>query len=182
MNKLLFSFLPLILTVLLASCTSEQTPKHGKFKRNPEVFRKLKDYSLQLSLLSSKREFYAGDSQVVLTFALKNTGVRPVTIYEWHTYEAANVNLYFRAGNADAAEKASDWQLSRSYDPAKVNLSSRSPLTLNPGNNQAIIQIPAVFIRDLRNASGKKKTYTLRAVLNLNSVTVQSEPTEIWIK
>lgn len=180
MNKLFF-FLPL-LAVCLMSCTSERTPKRGTFKRNPEVFHKLKDYSLQLSLLSSRREFYAGDNQVVLTFSLKNTGVRPITIYEWHTHEAANLNLYYRPGSEADAGKGAEWKLSKSYDPAKVNMKSRSPLTLNPGSNQALIQIPAVFIGDLKNPSGKKQPYTLRAVLNLNSVTVQTEPTEIWIK
>jgi len=180
MNKL-FIFLPL-LAVCLMSCTSEKTPKRGTFKRNPEVFHKLKDYSLQLSLLSSRREFYAGDNQVVLTFALKNTGVRPITIYEWHTYEAANLNLYYRLGSAAGTVKGAEWKLSKSYDPAKINMKSRSPLTLNPSSNQALIQIPAAFIGGLKNPTGKKRTYTLRAVLNLNSVTVQSEPTEIWIK
>ena len=176
------AFLPLILAVCLTSCNSERAPKRGTFKRNPEVFHKLKDYSLQLSLLSSKREFYAGDNQVVLTFALKNTGVRPVTIYEWHTYEAANVNLYFRPGSAETPAKDAEWTLSPSFDPAKVNMKSRSPLTLNPGSNLALIQIPAPFIGKLQNPSGKKQPYTLRAVLNLNSVTVASEPTAIWIK
>ena len=177
-----FIFLPLFLALCLVSCTSEKTPKRGSFKRNPEVFHKLKDYSLQLALLSSKREFYAGDNQAILTFALKNTGVRPVTIYEWHTYEAANINLYFREGKADSSVQTAPWTLSPSFDPARVNMKSRSPLTLNPGSNQALIQIPAVFIRNLRNPSGKKKLYTMRAVLNLKSVTVQSEPIEIWIK
>ena len=177
------AFISLAMALCLVSCTSENNaPKRGSFKRNPQVFHKLKDYSLQLSLLSSKREFYAGDNQVVLTFALKNTGVRPVTIYEWHTYEAANVNLYFRPGSAETPAKDAEWTLSPSFDPAKVNMKSRSPLTLNPGSNLALIQIPAPFIGKLQNPSGKKQPYTLRAVLNLNSVTVASEPTAIWIK
>lgn len=181
MNKL-FAFLPLFLAIVLTSCNSERTPKRGTFKRNPETFHKLKDYSLQLSLLSSKREFYAGDNQVILTFSLKNTGVRPVTIFEWHTVEAANINLYYRPGRADAPDKPADWIFYRPFDPAKINMKSRSPLTLNPGSNQALIQIPAAFIGNLKNPSGKKQTYTLRAVLNLNSVKVESEPTEFWIK
>ena len=90
--------------VFLSSCSSEPARKRGSFQRNPQVFYQLKDYSLLLSLLSSKREFYAGDEQTVLTFSLKNTGVRPVTIYEWHTFEAGNINLYYREGRAD--EKA----------------------------------------------------------------------------
>lgn len=169
------------LALVLSSCSSEPARKRGSFRRNPQVFHKLRDYSLQLSLLSSKREFYAGDEQAVLTFALKNTGVRPVTIFEWHTCEAANINLYYREGRADQKVPADAWKLSPSYDPAKVNLQARSPLTLNPGNNQALVQIPAAFLKTLKPAA-KKTPYTLRAVLNLNSVTVESEPTEIYIK
>ena len=103
-------------------------------------------------------------------------------MYEWHTCEAANVNLYYRPGTAEEKAAPSSWKLSPSYDPAKVNLKARSPLTLNPGNNQALVQIPAVFLKSLQNPSGKKIPYTLRAVLNLKSVTVQSEPTQIYIK
>ena len=170
------------LALVLSSCSSEPAPKRGSFRRNPQVFHKLTDYSLQLSLLSPKREFYAGDEQAVLTFSLKNTGVRPVTIFEWHTYEAANINLYYREGRADQKVPAKEWKLSESYDPDKVNLQARSPLTLNPGNNQALIQIPATFLKTLK-ARGKGKTpYVLRAVLNLHSVTVESEPTEIYVK
>ena len=177
------AFISLAMALCLASCTSENNaPKRGSFKRNPQVFHKLKDYSLQLSLLSTKREFYAGDDRAVLIFSLKNTGLRPVTIYEWHTCEAANVNLYYREGKADQKAAASSWKLSPSYDSARVDLQSRSPLTLNPGNNKALIQIPATFLRNLQNASGRKIPYTLRAVLNLHSVTVESEPIEIYIK
>ena len=176
-------FLFFALAAGLVSCTSENNaPKRGTFKRNPQVFHKLKDYSLRLSLLSSKREFYAGDDRAVLTFSLKNTGVRPVTIYEWHASEAANVNLYYREGKADQKAAASSWKFSPSHDPARTDLKSRSPLTLNPGNNQALIQIPAAFLRNLQNRSGRKIPYTLRAVLNLHSVTVESEPIEIYIK
>ena len=167
----------------MVSCTSEKSaPKRGTFKRNPQVFHKLKDYSLQLSLLSSKREFYAGDDRSVLIFSLKNTGLRPITIYEWHTHEAANINLYYREGKADRKSTAADWKRSPTFDPARADLKSRSPLTLNPGNNKALIQIPAAFLQDLQNRSGRKIPYTLRAVLNLHSVTVESEPIEIYIK
>jgi len=174
-------FLMLTLVFFLSSCSSEPARKRGSFRRNPQVFHQLKDYSLRLSLLSIKREFYAGDEQAVLTFSLKNTGMRPVTIYEWHTCEAANINLYYREGSPEQKAAPESWKLSRSYDPEKVNLKARSPLTLNPGNNQALIQIPAEFLKTLKPAA-KKTPYTLRAVLNLNSVKVESEPTEIYIK
>ena len=169
-------------SMILTSCTSERAPKTGTFRRNAEVFPKLRDYSLELSLLSSRREFYAGDESVILTFSLKNTGVRPVTIFEWHTYELANLNLYCRPGTADQKTPPDAWKLSSAYDPAAVNMKSRSPLTLNPGNNKALIQVPAAFLRGIRNPSGKKMPYTIRAELNLKSVTVASEPVEIWIK
>ena len=167
---------------LLPACTSENNRKHGTFRRNPEVFRKLKDYSLQLSLLTTRREFYAGDDRVFLTFALKNTGLKQVTIYEWYTNEAANINLYYRPGGAEEKAPAASWKQSPTFDPARVNLKARAPLSLNPGSNQALVQVPAAFLKDLKNPTGKKQPYTLRATLNLNSVTVESEPIEIYVK
>lgn len=171
-----------LIAVVLASCSSERTPRRGTFRRNPEVFHKLKDYSLQLSLLSARREFYAGDDRAVLTFSLKNTGLRPVTIFEWHSCEAANIRLYYREGKADEKAAPESWKISATFDPKKADLKARSPLTLNPGNNKALIQIPATFLKEIRNRTNRKIPYTLRAVLNLQSVTVESEPTEIYIK
>lgn len=178
-----FCFLLSGLLLLTVSCTSEKPArKTGTFQRNPEVFQKLKDYSLQLSLLSSRREFYAGEERAVLIFSLKNTGLRPVTIYEWHTFEPANINLYYRLGTAESAADGAKWQMSPTHDASGAKLSARSPLTLNPGSNQALIQVPAVFLKDLPNPNGKKQPYTLRAVLNLKSVAVESLPVEIYVK
>lgn len=180
MKRICF-LLPALL--LLCSCTSEKPArKTGTFQRNPEVFQKLKDYSLQLSLLSSRREFYAGEEHTVLTFALKNTGLRPVTIYEWHTFEPANINLYYRPGSAESAADGEKWKMSPTHNASGAKLSARSPLTLNPGSNQALIQVPVVFLKNLQNPDGKKQPYTLRAVLNLKSVAVESLPVEIFVK
>ncbi|MBQ9338621.1 MAG: hypothetical protein IJS14_15125 [Lentisphaeria bacterium] len=168
--------------MLLAACTSENSRKPGTFRRNPEVFHKLKDYSLQLSLLTTRRDFYAGDETAVLTFALKNTGLKQVTIYEWHTSEAANIKLFYRPGGADVQAPAESWKESPTFDPARTNLKARSPLSLNPGSNQALVQVPAAFLKELKNPTGKRIPYTIRAALNLYSVTVESEPIEIYIR
>ena len=178
-----YMLLPILaVCMLMSACTSESNRKPGTFRRNPEVFHKLKDYSLQLSLLTTRREFYAGEERAYLTFALKNTGLKQITIYEWYTNEAANVNLYYRPGGAEEKAPAESWKNSPTFDPARTNLKARSPLTLQPGSNQALVQVPVEFLKDLRNPSGKRIPYTIRATLNLVTVTVESEPIEIYIK
>lgn len=166
--------------VLLVGCTSENSSSRKGPRKGPVSFRKLKDYTLNLSLLSSRREFYAGDERATVIFSLKNTGLKPVTIYEWHAEEAANINLYYHAGKSNAVNPV--WKFSPTVTKGKKRIQNRSPLTLNPGNNQAMIQIPLTFLKDLKHIRGKKEIYTIRAVLNLTSVTVESAPTEIVIK
>ena len=174
--------LPLLgAAILLCSCTSEQperntTTRFRQRKKSTE-FPKLKDYSLQLSLISSRREFYAGEERVSMIFALKNTGLKPVIIREWHTLEAANVNLYYK----NPAEKG-PWKFSPGVPEGTRNLDNRSGLILNPGNNQAMIQVPVRFLKELKNPGHRKQTYLLKAALNLRSVSVESEPVEIYIK
>ncbi len=176
-----FLFLFLACAILFAGCSSEPRVRRTVEKKSGDGFQKLKDYSLLLSLVSPRREFYAGEENVTVTFSLKNTGLTPVTIQEWHMIEAANINLYYRPGSS---EKSSDapWKLSPTYDAASKRLHLRSPLTLNPGTNQALIVAPVAFLKELRDDSGKKQTYSIYAELNLKSVSVKSLPTDIYIK
>jgi len=178
-----YRFLLILLagTVLLAGCSSEPKVRRTAFKKSGEVFQKLKDYSLSLSLISSRREFYAGEENATFTFSLKNTGLTPVTIQEWHMIEAANINLYYRPGSSEAPSSAA-WKLSPTYDPDSKRLHLRSPLTLNPGTNQALVMVPVVFLKTLRNDNGKKQPYAVYAELNLKSVSVKSPPADIYIK
>ena len=113
-----------------------------------------------------------------MIFSLKNTGLKPLVLREWHTLEAANVNLYYRP----ADRKESDWKFSPGVPEGTRNLENRSALILNPGNNQAMIQVPVRFLKDLKNPGRKKQPYLLKAALNLRSVSVESEPVEIYIK
>lgn len=179
MNK--YFLLAVSLLCILAGCTSENNENQRKnLRKRPVAFRKLKDYSLNLSLLSSRREFYAGDERATMIFSLKNTGLKPVTLHEWHTVEAANVNLYYHPGKMNVSNP--QWEFSPTVNEKQKGLESYSPLTLNPDKNLAVIQIPVTFLKNVKNVPGKKTVYTIRAVLNLKSVTVESTPVEIWIK
>lgn len=178
-HRILFLFLGMS---LLCSCTSEQperntTTRFRQRKKSAE-FPKLKDYSLRLSLISARREFYAGEERAYMIFSLKNTGLKPLVLREWHTLEAANVNLYYRP----ADRKESDWKFSPGVPEGTRNLENRSALILNPGNNQAMIQVPVRFLKELKNPARQKHPYLLKAVLNLRSVSVESAPVEIYIK
>lgn len=172
---------------LLTSCTSEEqtlkTTTRFRQRKKASAFPKLKDYSLQLTLLSSRREFYAGEERTKMIFALKNTGLKPILIREWHTIEAANINLYYRPGSpSDKTTEALPWKFSPGVPEGTPNLDNRSALILNPGNNQAMIQVHARFLKDLKTPGPRKKPYSLKAALNLKSVSVESEPIEIFIK
>ncbi len=181
MMRCCFLFVFLACAVLFAGCSSEPRVRRTVDKKGGDSFQKLKDYSLSLSLISPRREFYAGEENVTATFSLKNTGLTPVTIQEWHMIEAANIRLYFRPGSS---EKPSDapWKLSPTYDPGSKRLHLRSPLTLNPGTNQALVVVPVAFLKELRNDGGKKQTFSVYAELNLKSVSVKSLPADIYIK
>lgn len=176
-----------LLVCFFCSCTSEEqtrkTTTRFRQRKKAGSFPKLQDYSLQLSLISSRREFYAGEEGAKMIFALKNTGLKPVVIREWHTIEAANVNLYYRPGApTDKSTAALPWKFSPGVPEGTPNLDNRSALILNPGNNQAMIQVQARFLKDLKTPGSRKKPYSLKAALNLRSVTVESEPIEIYIK
>lgn len=166
--------------VLLTGCSSEPKTRRTTFKKSGETFQKLKDYSLQLSLISSRREFYAGEENAVFTFSLKNTGLTPVTLHEWHMLEEANINLYYRPGSSETPSSAA-WKLSPTYEPDSKRIHLRSPLTLNPGTNQALVMVPITFLKTLRD-NGKKQPYAVYAELNLKSVSVKSLPVDIYIK
>lgn len=175
------TLLPGAALLALTSCASAQAPNRLMIRRKPPVFRKLPHCSLELTLLSSRREFYAGEEHAAVTFGLKNTGVRPVIIDEWHAQEEANLKLYYRPG-ASADASGSGWILAPTCNPKTRSRQLRAPLALNPWSNQALIRAPLTFLKNLPRPAGGKTPYMLRAELNLNSVSAVSRPEKIYVK
>ena len=183
--KLRFFLVLLIcaLGIFAVSCSSEQDRNRNKRTIAATRFPKLKDYTLELSVVSPRTEYYAGEENVTITFSLKNAGLKPVTLDEWHMIENANLNIYYAPGGLkQTANLPQDqWKQSPTYDPKAKGLPVRSPLVLNPGTNQALIVVPLAFLKDLRDA-GRHVAYTIRGRLNLQSVDVESRPFEITVK
>ena len=91
--KIFMALFAAVLTVLTVSCSSEQDPKKEKHVVSAARFPKLKDYSLELSVVTPRKEYYAGEENVKITFSLKNVGLTPVTLDEWYMFESANINV-----------------------------------------------------------------------------------------
>lgn len=164
------------------SCSSEPEPKSRKLHSGVQ-YPKLKDYSLNLSIVSSRKEYYAGEENARITFSLKNTGLTPVTLNEWYMNESVNIRLYYAPGTlAETARLAPDqWKISPTFDPKKKRITQRSPLVLNPDTNHALVMAPLTFLRELKDG-GTRRPYTIRGELNLQSVDVKSAPFEILVK
>ncbi len=172
-----------LMTLLASSCSSEQDSKKEKQVISAVRFPKLKDYSLELSFVTPRREYYAGEENVKITFSLKNTGLKPIILREWYMLESANVNLYYAPGTLEqtASLPEDQWKQSPTYDAKRKRINQRSPLILDPEKNRALVAVPLVFLKDLKDA-GRHVTYTVRGKLNLQSVDVESSPFEIIVK
>ncbi len=181
--KIFMALFAAVLTVLTVSCSSEQDPKKEKHVVSAARFPKLKDYSLELSVVTPRKEYYAGEENVKITFSLKNVGLTPVTLDEWYMFESANINIYYAPGTLaqTASLPEEQWKQSPTYDRKRKRINLRSPLVLNPGTNHALVVVPLTFLKDLRDA-GRHVPYTIKGKLNLQSVDVESVPFEITVK
>lgn len=184
MRKRILPLLFMLAAAFLAvSCSSEQDRNRNKRTISATRFPKLKDYALELSVVSPRTEYYAGEENVTITFSLKNAGMTPVTLDEWHMVENANLNIYYAPGDRKrtAGLPPDQWKQSPTCDPKARGLHIRSPLVLNPGTNQALIVVPLAFLKNLRD-TGRHEPYTIKGRLNLQSVDVESRPFEITVK
>ena len=66
--KIFMALFAAVLTVLTVSCSSEQDPKKEKHVVSAARFPKLKDYSLELSVVTPRKEYYAGEENKCRTF------------------------------------------------------------------------------------------------------------------
>lgn len=177
---LLLSFL-----FLLTSCAPEKNNgwvRNGK-RRGREVFRKLKDYSLALIIMTPMRTFIPGSKTAKLIFALKNTGPVRITIKEWRMCESANLRIRYAPGKPEETAKLplNKWKYSQTFDPSDKYAEIYNPLSLNPVDNNALIEVPLTFIREVKNR-GRRQYFTVVAELNLTSVSAQSEPILVTVK
>lgn len=177
-----FSFL-----FFLTSCAPEERGgvwiKNGKRTNRKEIFRKLKHYSVALIIMTSKRTYLPGSTNAKVTFALKNTGHTKLTIKEWRMNESSNLRIRYVPGTIEEAKKipVSKWKYSPTFDAEDRYASVHNPLTLNPVNNNALIEVPLTFIKDVKNI-GKRQYFTIVAELNLTSISATSDYVLVTVK
>ena len=180
-------FLLLFFLLFLSSCAPEEKSgvwiKNGKRTNRKEIFRKLKNYSLALIIMSKKHTFLPGSSNAKVIFALKNTGHTKLTIREWRMNESSNLRIRYAPGTPEETKKLplSKWKYSSTFDPREKYASVHNPLTLNPVDNNVLIEVPLSFVKNVKNI-GKKQYFTIVAELNLTSVSATSKPVLITVK
>lgn len=179
----LFSFLLLFSSACAPEERSGVWSRNGKQTNRKEVFRKLKDYSLALIVMTPRRTYLPGSSTAKVTFALKNTGHTRLTIREWRMNEKSNLRIRYAPGTPEETKKIplSKWKYSPTFDPNDKYANIHNPLSLNPVDNKVLLEVPLTFIKDVKN-SGGKQYYTIVAELNLTSVSAASEPVLITVK
>ena len=185
MKNFLF-FFSVLLLLFQSSCAPEERGgwvKNGTKTNRKEVFRKLKDYSLALIIMTPQRTYIPGSKTARVIFALQNTGPTRITIKEWRMCESANLRIRYAPGTpAETAKLPLDkWKISPTYDPSNRYAEIYNPLSLHPVDNHALIEVPLNFIKDVRNR-GKRQYFTIIAELNLTSVSARSEPILVTVK
>lgn len=172
----------LILTasVLLAAaffcgCSSEDKKNE---RRTEKKYPKLRNYTLNLSIISTQGNYKRSEANPVLRFSVKNAGANQLSIHEWKMHEQENIRVFYAPcpehGTATRIP-ADQWQESeRLLIKGAV---PRYPLELAP-NNAVLVDVPLNFIRNLQ----KPGRYAVKGELDLSSVSAQSVPIEIEIQ
>ena len=177
----------LLASLFLFSCSSEEHEgvwiRNGTRTKRKEVFRKLKDYSVALIVMTPRRTYLPGSENAKIIFALKNTGHTKITIKEWRMNEKANLRILYAPGTPEETKNLppGKWKTSPTFDPADKYAEVHNPLSLNPVDNNALIEVPLTFVRNVKNM-GRKQHFTIVAELNLTSISARSEPVLITVK
>lgn len=161
--------------LFLNSCSTKEEQYRNRFNTGEpykEVLHKLKNYSLSLEIVSTKKNLKAG-ADAVVTFKLTNTGQKPLVIYEWMMNEEDNIGVYYLPAALNISgfdEKKWNREI-----PSLPEKPKRAALTLNP-KNSVFIDKKLKFIKDMASwqNSGKTADYLLAGKLNLTTVSAQS--------
>ena len=170
------------IAVLLFSCAvfcacSSEDKKRGQ--ENPEQkYPKLRNYTLDLSIISTRGNYRRSDVNPILRFSVRNAGANQLSIHEWKMHEQENIRvLYAECPEPGQATRIPEdrWKESE-RNLLKTNV-PRYPLELAP-NNGVLVDVPLNFIRKTERAG----RYAIRGELDLDSVSARSAPIEIVVK
>lgn len=166
----------LLICTLFCACSSEDRKRD---QENPEKkYPKLRNYSLNLSIISTQGNYRRSDANPVLRFSVRNAGANQLSIHEWKMHEQENIRiLYAPCPQQGSATKIPPEQWVESERFLLKGGVPRYPLELAP-NNAVLVDVPLTFIRKL-NKPGR---YAVKGELDLYSVSAQSVPIEIEIQ
>jgi hypothetical protein len=178
--------LALLALCLAPGCSSETGKPVAKGAAGGvarSVFPPIADCNLELELVSPQTEFFRGDVAPTITFRLKNSGLKPVTVREWMAKERDNIKiLYARCDGYAKPESvpASEW---KAYAPKLKDPVMRMPLDLFP-RNATLVSVDLAFLKDAlasKEPQGKA-SYALVGELNLSSVSAKTKPFVLTFK
>jgi hypothetical protein len=178
--RLFFFVLGIFLPVMLLA-QIKASDKAGEKKDAPKIkFPAIKDYNLTLEVVSPEREFYAEET-AKFSFRLENKDSKKIIIYEWMMKEGDNITLYCKPYDGKFEKFVeSEWKCIK---PNVKENPRRASLLLNQ-NNAVFVEKELDFAKEVAQsdlAKGGKKFYVIGS-LNLNSVSLKSQPVVIKIK
>lgn len=136
----------------------------------------LKNYKMELSCLSKKTTFTAGQP-ATLVFGMKNTGATPITCYEWHPEEPGNLIVNYALAEEGKNPSKEDWkQEIQEEQPIKRLI----PLQLSPGNT-VLINKNLDFVSKMATNISKPVTFYVYVELNLKSMSAKSAVVKISV-
>ena len=170
------------IAVLLFSCAvfcacSSEDKKRGQEKPE-QKYPKLRNYTLDLSIISTRGNYRRSDVNPILRFSVRNAGANQLSIHEWKMHEQENIRvLYAPCPERGTATKLPPEAWKESERLILKGGVPRYPLELAP-NNAVLVDVPLNFIRKL-NKPGR---YAVKGELDLYSVSAESVPIEIEIQ
>lgn len=161
---------------VFCACSSEDKKRRPE---NPEQkYPKLRNYTLNLSIISTRGNYRRSDANPVLRFSVRNAGANQLSIHEWKMHEQENIRvLYAPCPERGTATKLPPEAWKESERLILQGGVPRYPLELAP-NNAVLVDVPLNFIRKL-NKPGR---YAVKGELDLYSVSAESVPIEIEIQ
>ena len=170
----LFTMLTASVLAFAAGCATEQSVTKYKLQLGvPEgsrEYKKINPAGLQLNLISTP-VYYAGKSAVV-TFALRNAGMKKINIEQWYRHEPDNLKLRIQPYLPGMTAPDPDGWF-EIEDPRKRPV-MHYPLTLMP-DNQALISKKLDFVSMMEVTPGKERRFFLQACSTLSSLDLQSD-------
>lgn len=178
--RLFVLILSIFLPIMLFAQNKTSDKADGKKDTSKIKFPVMKDYKLNIEVVSPEREFYA-EAKANFSFRLENKDSKKILIYEWMMNEGDNIAIYYKPYDGKYTEFVeAEWKCVR---PKISESPKRSALHLNP-NNAVFVDKELDISTDISQAAlakGGKKFYVIGS-LNLKSVSLKSQPIVIRIK